>query len=84
MVHHLETWRVPSVRYICIVLGILREKQLFAEFSKYEFWLSLMSFLSYVVSEKRVMVDLQKIEVVKNLTRPSLVTKVRSFMGLAR
>ncbi|WMV44912.1 hypothetical protein MTR67_038297, partial [Solanum verrucosum] len=35
------------------------------------------------VSKEGVMVDLQNIEAVKNLVRPSCVTEVRSFVGIA-
>ena len=42
-----------------------------------------MSFLGHVVSKDGVMVDLSKIEAVKNWVRPTNVTEVRSFVGLA-
>ncbi|KAH0738233.1 hypothetical protein KY290_036938 [Solanum tuberosum] len=39
--------------------------------------------IGHVVSKEGVMVDLQKIEAVKNWVRPSSVTEVMSFVGLA-
>ena len=42
-----------------------------------------MSFLEHVVSKDRVMVDPSKIEAVKISVRPTNVTEVRSFVGLA-
>ena len=42
-----------------------------------------MSFLGHVVSKDGVMVDSSKIEAVKSWVRPTYVTKVRSFTGLA-
>ena len=66
-----------------MVLEMLREKKLYAKFSKCEFWLDSMSFLGHVVSKDGVMVDPSKIEVVKNWVRPTNVTEVRSFVGLA-
>ena len=62
---------------------MLREKKLYAKFFKCEFWLDSVSFLGYVVSKDGVMVDPSKIEAVKNWVRPTHVTEVRSFVGLA-
>ena len=42
-----------------------------------------MSFLKHVVSKDRVMVDPSKIEEVKSCIRPTNVSEVRSFVGLA-
>ena len=66
-----------------IVLEMLREKKIYAKFSKYEFWLDTVSFLGHVVSKNRVMVDPSKIEALKSWVRPTNVTEVRSFVGLA-
>ncbi|WMV45212.1 hypothetical protein MTR67_038597 [Solanum verrucosum] len=65
-----------------IVLGVLGKQELYAKFSKCEFWLTSITFLRHVVSNKGEMVDPQKIEVVKNWVRPSSVTEVRSSVGL--
>ena len=42
-----------------------------------------MSFLGHVVSKDGVMVDPSKIDTVKNWVRPTNVSEVRSFVGLA-
>ncbi|GAU28976.1 hypothetical protein TSUD_391740, partial [Trifolium subterraneum] len=69
--------------HLRIVLNILREKQLYAEFSKCEFWLSEVKFLGHVISQGGVSVDPSKVEVVLNWERPRSVSEVRSFLGLA-
>ena len=66
-----------------MVLEMLRKKKLYAKFSKCEFLLDSVSFLGNVVSKDGVMVDPSKIEAVKNWVRPTNVTEVRSFVGLA-
>ena len=66
-----------------IVLEMLREKKLYAKFSKWEFWLDSVSFLGHVVSKDGVMVDPSKIETVRNWVRPTNVSEIRSFVGLA-
>ena len=65
------------------VLETLRANKLYAKFSKCEFWLKKVPFLSHVVSSEGVSVDPTKIEAVTSLPRPSTVSEVRSFLGLA-
>ncbi|KAL4032651.1 hypothetical protein IC575_005732 [Cucumis melo] len=69
--------------HLRIVLQTLRDNKLYAKFSKYEFWLKQVSFLGHVVSNAGVSVDPAKIEAVTGWTRPSTVSEVRSFLGLA-
>ncbi|XP_069149380.1 uncharacterized protein [Solanum lycopersicum] len=57
--------------------------RLYAKFSKCEFWLDSVSFLGHVVSKDGVMVDPSKTEAVKSWVRPTNVTEVRIFVGLA-
>ena len=52
-------------------------------FSKYEFWLYSVMFLEHIVSKKRVIVDPTKDEAAINQKQPKMVTKVKSFLGLA-
>ena len=75
--------RKEHEEHLRIILEVLREKRLYAKFSKCEFWLDSVSFLGHVVSKDGVMVDPSKIEAVKNWVRPTNVTVVRSFVGLA-
>ncbi|KAA0036552.1 ty3-gypsy retrotransposon protein [Cucumis melo var. makuwa] len=65
------------------VLETLRANRLYAKFSQCEFWLKKVSFLGHVVSSEGVSVDLAKIEAVTNWPRPSTVSEIRSFLGLA-
>ena len=44
-----------------IVLQTLRERQLYAKLSKFQFWLDMVEFLGHVISAKRVSVDSHKI-----------------------
>ena len=71
-------------RHLGLVLQTLRQYQLYAKFSKCEFWLSRVGFLGHVVSADGIYVDPQKVEAVANWEQPSTVTEVRSFLGLAR
>ncbi|KAJ0661910.1 putative nucleotidyltransferase, Ribonuclease H [Helianthus annuus] len=66
-----------------VVLGILREKKLYAKLSKCEFWLERVTFLGHVVSANGIEVDPCKVEAITNWPKPNTVTEVRSFLGLA-
>ena len=69
--------------HLWTVLQTLRQKQLYAKFSKCEFWLDRVVFLGHVISAEGIYVDPQKIEAVVKWERPTNVTEVRSFLGLA-
>ncbi|KAA3480774.1 DNA/RNA polymerases superfamily protein [Gossypium australe] len=69
--------------HLRVVLQILREKQLYAKYSKCEFWLREVTFLGYVVSAEGIRVDPRKIEAVLDWKPPKSVAEIRSFLGLA-
>ena len=50
--------------HLKIVLQTLREHQLYAKFSKCEFWLTKVRFLGHVVSGSGVSMDSEKVEAV--------------------
>ena len=53
-------------KHLRTVLQILRERQLYAKFSKCQFWLDKVAFLGHVISAEGVGVDPQKIEAIVN------------------
>ena len=69
--------------HLRLVLQTLREHQLYAKFSKCEFWLDQVAFLDHVVSGDGIQVDPNKIKAMTEWPRLTTVTEVRSFMGLA-
>ncbi|KAL0536186.1 hypothetical protein IC582_025125 [Cucumis melo] len=69
--------------HLRMVLQTLRDNKLYAKFLKCEFWLKQVSFLGHVVFKAGVSVDPAKIEAVTSWTRPSTVSEVCSFLGLA-
>ena len=69
--------------HLRVVLQILRENQLYAKFSKCQFWLDSVAFRGHVISEEGVSIDPQKIEAIVNWKPPTNVTEIQSFMGLA-
>jgi hypothetical protein len=69
--------------HLRIVLGKLRDHQLYAKFNKYEFWLQKVSFLGYMLTTEGVAVDPNKMVAVANWKRLTSITEIQSFLGLA-
>ena len=72
------------VQHLRVVLQILREKQLYAKFSKCECWLRQIGFLGHIISAEGIYVDPRKVEAIVKWEQPQTVTVIRSFLGLAR
>ena len=75
--------REEHAKHLRTVLSTLSEHQLYAKFSKCEFWLDHVQFLSHVVSKDGILVDLAKIDAVSKWPVPTNVTEILSFLGLA-
>jgi hypothetical protein len=69
--------------HLRIVLQQLREYQLYAKFSKCEFWIKEVPFLGHMVSPEGIGVDPDKVKEVLEGKTPMTVSEVRSFLGLA-
>jgi hypothetical protein len=70
-------------KHLRLVLEKLRSNQLYAKFSKCEFWLTEVTFLRHVISIGGVSVDLGKVKDVLNWMPPTTALEIRSFLGLA-
>ena len=75
--------REEHEQHLRSVLQTLKNNQLYAKFSKCEFWLDSVAFLGHVVLAKGINVDTKKIEAIQNWPRSTSVTEIRSFLGLA-
>jgi hypothetical protein len=65
------------------VLQRLRDHQLYAKFSRCEFWLGEVSFLGHVISAEGISIDPGKVQDVFDWKPPKFVHQVHSFLGLA-
>ena len=70
-------------KHLRIVLQCLRDHQLYAKFSKCEFWLNSVKFLGHTISSEGISVDPSKVQEVKDRKPPTFVHQIRSFLGLA-
>eukprot|EP00253_Pinus_taeda_P015903 PITA_15903 len=69
--------------HLRIVLQTLRKHQLYAKFSKCDFFKEEIQYLGHVISKEGIAVDPEKIKAIMDWSIPKDVTDVRSFMGLA-
>ncbi|GJY88493.1 retrotransposon protein, putative, ty3-gypsy subclass [Tanacetum coccineum] len=69
--------------HLKLILKLLKEEELYAKFSKCEFWLSKVQFLGHVIDSEGIHVDPAKIESIKDWASPKTPTEIRQFLGLA-
>ncbi|GJW38094.1 putative reverse transcriptase domain-containing protein [Tanacetum coccineum] len=69
--------------HLKIILELLKKEELYAKFSKCEFWIPKVQFLGHVIDSKGIHVDPAKIESIKDWTSPKSPTEIRQFLGLA-
>ncbi|GKA06050.1 putative reverse transcriptase domain-containing protein, partial [Tanacetum coccineum] len=69
--------------HLKLILELLKKKELYAKFSKYEFWIPKVQFLGHVIDCQGIYVDPAKIESIKDWASPKTPTKIRQFLGLA-
>jgi hypothetical protein len=70
-------------KHLRLVLEKLRADQLYAKFSKCEFWLMEVAFVGHVNSAEGVLVDLGKVKNVLNWKPPTDVSEIHSFLRIA-
>ncbi|GJY09852.1 putative reverse transcriptase domain-containing protein [Tanacetum coccineum] len=69
--------------HLKLILELLKKEQLYAKFSKCEFWIPKVQFLGYVIDSQGIHVDPAKIESVKDWASPKSAMEIRQFLGLA-
>ncbi|GKB10535.1 putative reverse transcriptase domain-containing protein [Tanacetum coccineum] len=66
--------------HLKLILELFKKEELYAKFSKCEFWIPKVQFLGHVIDSKGIHVDPAKIESIKGLGSPM---EIRQFLGLA-
>jgi hypothetical protein len=69
-------------KHLRMVLEKLTSNQLYAKFSKCEFWLTEVAFLGHIISVGGVSVDPSKVKDVLNWVPPTNASEIQSFLGL--
>ncbi|GJT89948.1 putative reverse transcriptase domain-containing protein [Tanacetum coccineum] len=66
--------------HLRLILELLKKEELYAKFSKCDFWLSRVQFLGHVIDSKGIHVDPAKIESIKDWESPKTPTEIRQFL----
>ncbi|GKE37104.1 putative reverse transcriptase domain-containing protein [Tanacetum coccineum] len=69
--------------HLKLILDLLKKEELYAKFSKCEFWIPKVQFLGHVIDSQGIHVDPAKIESIKDWASPKTPTEIRQFLGLA-
>jgi hypothetical protein len=69
--------------HLRLVLQKLQDNRLYAKNSKCKFWIDEVPFLGHIISNGGIPVDPAKVKEIVAWSIPTIVTEVRSFLGLA-
>ncbi|GJS29209.1 putative reverse transcriptase domain-containing protein [Tanacetum coccineum] len=67
----------PAV-FMDLINQLLKKEELYAKFSKCEFWIPKVQFLGHVIDSKGIHVDPAKIESIKDWASPKTATEIRA------
>ncbi|GJX02174.1 putative reverse transcriptase domain-containing protein [Tanacetum coccineum] len=62
--------------HLKLILNLLKEEELYAKFSKCEFWLSEVQLLGHMIDSEGIHVDPAKIEAIKDWASPKTLTEI--------
>nr|GFC09376.1 putative reverse transcriptase domain-containing protein [Tanacetum cinerariifolium] len=84
--HSSSPWGAPDEKeheeHLRQILELLKKEELYAKFSKYEFWIPKVQFLGHVIDKQGIHVDPAEIESVKDWASPKSPTEIHQFLGL--
>nr|GEU68374.1 putative reverse transcriptase domain-containing protein [Tanacetum cinerariifolium] len=66
--------------HLKLILKLVKEGELYAKFSKCEFWLSKVKFLGQVIDSEGIHVNPAKIEAIKDWESPKTPTEISQFL----
>ncbi|GKC44016.1 putative reverse transcriptase domain-containing protein, partial [Tanacetum coccineum] len=66
-------------KHLKIILELLKVEQLYAKFSKCDFWLESVQFLGHVINNKGVHVEHAKVEAIQNWSAPITPTENKKY-----
>ncbi|GJW88778.1 putative reverse transcriptase domain-containing protein [Tanacetum coccineum] len=69
--------------HLKLILNLLKKEELYAKFSKCEFWLSKVQFLGHVIDSEGIHVDSTKIEAIKDWASPKTPTEIHQILEKA-
>ncbi|GKF14789.1 hypothetical protein Tco_0056251, partial [Tanacetum coccineum] len=73
--HQLRS-KEEHAEHLKLILELLQKEELYAKFSKCEFWLSKVQFLGHVIDSEGIHVDPAKIDSIKDWASPKTPTEI--------
>ncbi|GJR93096.1 putative reverse transcriptase domain-containing protein [Tanacetum coccineum] len=77
------TSKEDHAEHLKLIFELLKKEELYARFSKCEFWFSKVQFLGHMIDSEGIHVDPTKIESIKDWASPKTLIEIRQFLGLA-
>nr|GFB67309.1 putative reverse transcriptase domain-containing protein [Tanacetum cinerariifolium] len=68
--------------HLKLILEFIKKEELYAKFSKCDFWLSRVQFSGHVIDSEGIHVNPAKIESIKDWASPKTATEIRQFLSL--
>ncbi|GJU94427.1 putative reverse transcriptase domain-containing protein [Tanacetum coccineum] len=68
--------------HLKLILELLKKEELYAKFSKCEFWIPQVQFLGHMIDSQGIHVDPAKIKSIKDRASPKTLTEICQFLGL--
>ncbi|GJQ98233.1 putative reverse transcriptase domain-containing protein [Tanacetum coccineum] len=69
--------------HLKVILELLKKEELYAKFSKCEFWIPRVQFIGHVIDRQGIYVDPTKVKSIKEWASPKTPMEIRQFLGLA-
>ncbi|GJV84553.1 putative reverse transcriptase domain-containing protein [Tanacetum coccineum] len=69
--------------HLKLILELLKKEELYAKFSRCEFWIPKVQLPDHVIDSQGIHVDPAKIESIKDCASPKTPTETHQFLGLA-
>nr|GEZ85152.1 putative reverse transcriptase domain-containing protein [Tanacetum cinerariifolium] len=67
--------------YLKLILELLKKEEFYAKFSKCDFWLPKVQFLSHMIDSEGIHIDPAKIESIKDWASLKTPTEIHQFLG---
>jgi len=78
---YMSHWH-DHLNHLDIVPNILKQQHLYANLSKCSFGVKEIDYLGHIISGTEVVMEMSKIEAVKNLPQPVFIKQLWGFLGL--
>ncbi|GJV66635.1 putative reverse transcriptase domain-containing protein [Tanacetum coccineum] len=74
--------KLEQEEHLKLILELLKKEELYAKFSKCEFWIPKVQFLGHMIDSQGIHVDPAKIKSIKDWASPKSPTEIHQFLGL--